>query len=82
MVHAVRKKLGTHFLDQELYTKVWNGWKRLDTIHLLLNHRYYMDPESTIKEFDLDNISSYNYTFGIIARDILNRSGLLRNINS
>ena len=33
-------------------TKSWKQWKKMDTIHLLINHRSYLDKDSPIKEFD------------------------------
>lgn len=58
-------------------TKSWKQWKKMDTIHLLINHRDYLDKESKIKQFDEKNIQNYEFTFGEIARDILNRSEIL-----
>lgn len=58
-------------------TKSWKQWKKMDTIHLLINHRDYLDKESKIKQFDEKNIQNYEFTFGEIARDILKRSEIL-----
>jgi hypothetical protein len=61
-------------LVNNLYKVNWPEWKTLDTIHLLINHRYYLDKESPIKEFDEINIKTYKYTYGEMVRDILNRT--------
>jgi hypothetical protein len=74
LAHAVKFKLGTHMLVNNLYKVNWPEWKTLDTIHLLINHRYYLDKESPIKEFDEINIKTYKYTYGEMVRDILNRT--------
>ncbi len=58
---------------RELYQSTWSGWKSLDTIHLMINHRYYMDKDSPIKEFDSENIKTYDKTYGFMCREILNR---------
>jgi hypothetical protein len=52
----------------------WKEWKSMDSLHLLVNHRYYLDKDSPIKVFNETNIQKYQFTFGQIARDILNRS--------
>jgi hypothetical protein len=49
----------------------------MKTVHLLLNHRHYLDKESPIKEFNEDNIKSYKYPYGSMARDIMNKIKLL-----
>jgi hypothetical protein len=56
-----------------LYKKNWKRWRNLDSIHLLINHRHYLDEKSPINEFDELNILNYSYTFGYMSRDVMNR---------
>ena len=64
-------------LFNELFLEYnWKKWKTLDSIHLLINHRSYLDKESPIKEFNETNIWTYNRTYGIMARKILRRVNL------
>jgi hypothetical protein len=49
----------------------WNNWKNFNTIHLMINHRYYMDKDATIKKFDETNIWTFNKTYGTMARILL-----------
>ena len=77
LAHAVKFKLGTHMLVHNLYKIYWREWKTLDSIHLLINHRHYLDKESPIKDFDENNIQTYNYTYGYMVRDILSRANNL-----
>lgn len=61
-------------LMRELYdTTGWHGWRSdFDTMHLLINHRSYLDPHyKHYPEFDETNIASYPYTFGEMARLML-----------
>ena len=78
LAHVVKEKLGTHMLIHNLFKSYWKGWKDLDTIHLLINHRSYLDKESPIKDFDEFNIKTYNYTYGFMVRDILDRQRLFK----
>ena len=65
----VKIRLGTKMHIDELFRKQnWNNWKELDCIHLLINHRSYLDKDSAIKEFDEKNIWTYNRTYGVIVR--------------
>ena len=75
LAHVVEKKLGTDMLMEELYEfKNWKEWTKYDAIHLLINHRSYLDINyNKTKEFDEFNIMTYNYTFGLMARQILNK---------
>ncbi len=73
LAHAVSRKLGTMNLIEELYMMNWTEWRSLDTMHLLINHRAYLDEESEIKEFDEANIQTYYFTYGEMCRDILSR---------
>lgn len=73
LAHRVRTKLGTHFLINELFLTRWPSYKSLDSMHLLINHRSYLDEKSPIKEFDHENIKTYNYTYGFMCREILDR---------
>ena len=51
LAHSVKYQLGTHMLIHKLYKSYWSDWIKLDSIHLLINHRSYLDKESPIKEF-------------------------------
>ena len=55
----------------------WNNRKNFNTIHLMINHRYYMDKDATIKEFDETNIWTFNKTYGTMARILLRKAKLL-----
>ena len=75
LVHQNKLDLGTQMLVGNLYyNKNWTEWKNMDAIHLLLNHRSYLDKDSPIKEFDEINLKNYTFTFGQIARDILQKA--------
>ena len=74
LAHAVKNKLGTHMLVHNLYKTYWPEWKSLDSIHLLINHRSYLDKDSPIKTFNEINIINYKFTYGYMVRDILNKS--------
>ena len=73
LVHRVKLKFGVHMLINQLYnSQVWDEWKSQDTIHLLMNHRYYLDPHfRDYPEFNQDNIKDYPYTFGQMARQVV-----------
>ena len=58
-------------LFNQLYRLQWKEWKNLTTIHLLINHRFYLDKTSPIKTFNELNIWTYNYTYGEMVRNIL-----------
>jgi hypothetical protein len=73
LVHAVVEKLGTSHLSDELYLMNWPKWRTLNTIHLIINQRDYLDPDSSIKEFNEENIQTYNFTYGFMCRDILRK---------
>lgn len=66
-------KLGTHDLTDQLYKKNWPGWKDLQTIHLMINHRFYLDETSRIKEFDEDNIQDYKFTYGAMCLTVMKK---------
>jgi hypothetical protein len=76
--HLVNDIFGVGYLTHQLYQdENWQEWKKMKTVHLLLNHRYYLDKESPIKEFNEDNIINYKYPYGSMARDIMNKIKLL-----
>ncbi len=60
-------------LMEELYEmNDWKEWIEYDTIHLLVNHRSYLDLNyNETKEFYEFNILNYNFTFGEMCRKIL-----------
>ena len=72
LAHIVPRLFGTHHLINELYKSNWPEWRQLHVIHLLINHRSYLDKESPIKEFDEKNILTFNYTYGEMCRFVLN----------
>jgi hypothetical protein len=75
LVHQNKLDLGTQMLVGNLYyNKDWKEWKDMDAMHLLLNHRSYLDKESPIKEFDEINIKNYTFTFGKITRSIFQKA--------
>lgn len=71
LAHSVPLKLGTHMLVKYLYKQYWPDWRHLDSIHLLMGHRSYLDKNSTIRVFDEKNIQSYNFTYGEMCREVL-----------
>jgi hypothetical protein len=73
LANLVEYKLGTHNLIVALYKLYWPEWTNLQTVHLLMNHRYYLDVESPIREFNETNIIGYNYTYGYMVRNITSR---------
>jgi hypothetical protein len=79
LIHRVKNRLGTENLIHKLYfDKNWKEYgKEFDAVHLLVNHRSYLDPKSPIKEFNETNIRDYEFSFGRIARDILLRSNVI-----
>ena len=60
-------------LINNLFKTYWAEYKSLDSIHLLINHRSYLDKESPIKEFNEENIKTYNFTYGEMCRNVLDR---------
>ena len=74
LIHRVKLKFGVHMLMRELYDSTeWPDWRRKqDTIHLLINHRSYLDPHfKQFPDFDEHNIQRYPYMFGQLARLVL-----------
>jgi hypothetical protein len=63
-------------LIEQLYYQNTQDWKKYTSIHLLINHRDYLDKDSPIKEFNEKNIWHYNYTYGDMARSILIKANL------
>lgn len=77
LCHRVKLRFGVHMLMRELYdTADWSDWKSQDTIHLLINHRSYLDPHyKEFPEFNEQNINHYPFTFGQMARLMINAKG-------
>ncbi|GAB6024895.1 hypothetical protein CHUAL_010003 [Chamberlinius hualienensis] len=71
IVHRVKLLFGVHMLANELYDTYWPEWTNQFTIHLLINHRSYLDEDSSIKDFDENNIKTFNGTYGEMARVVL-----------
>lgn len=79
IIHIEKEKLGAHSLFSQLYGMQWKEWRNYDSIHLLINHRSYLDSVSpNITEFNEVNILNYNYTYGEMVREIL---GKIKRIN-
>jgi hypothetical protein len=78
LAHRVDRLLGTHtkWFHNLYRLQNWKELKEFYTIHLLINHRSYLDKNSHIKEFNETNIWTYNRTYGVIARNILRRANL------
>ena len=72
LVHRVKLLFGVHMLVHNLYKSYWEDWRKQYAIHLLVNHRSYLDKEHLDKwpEFTAENIRDHNYTFGTMAREI------------
>jgi hypothetical protein len=72
LVNRVKLKFGLHNLAHKLYNIYWKDWKEQDCIHLLINHRHYLDTfYKDIPVFNEVNINSYNKTFGEMARSVI-----------
>ncbi|KAK2707930.1 uncharacterized protein LOC136028814 [Artemia franciscana] len=72
LVHRVRLQFGVHNLAHHLYNIYWSEWRKQDCIHLLINHRSYLDKfYKDIPVFNEVNIYSYNKTFGEMARSVI-----------
>ena len=59
---------------KELYdTTDWADWKsQFDTIHLLMNHRSYLDPHyKEMSKIGEHNIRDYPFAFGQMARSVM-----------
>ncbi|KAJ9587789.1 hypothetical protein L9F63_018772, partial [Diploptera punctata] len=72
LVHRVNYLFGVHIsFTAKLYKVYWKDWRTLYCVHLLTNHRYYLDKENyeQYPSFDEENIKNYNYTFGEMARE-------------
>ncbi|KAJ9587788.1 hypothetical protein L9F63_018771 [Diploptera punctata] len=71
LVHRVKLLFGVHMLVHNLYKSYWKDWRKQYAIHLLINHRSYLDEEHLDKwpVFTEKNIVYYNYTFGTMARE-------------
>ena len=74
IAHLVNYTFGIQIMYSKLYRqKNWADWRKMHSMHLLVNHRKMLDKKSPIKEFDEVNIQGFNFTFGIMAREILQR---------
>ena len=71
LVHRVKLLFGVHMLIHNLYKTYWEDWRKQFVIHLLINHRSYLDKEHLDKwpVFTAENIKSYTNTFGTMARE-------------
>ncbi|XP_046640742.1 uncharacterized protein LOC124326129 [Daphnia pulicaria] len=73
LIHRVKGDFGADTeVGSNLFTDPNYDWRRFDIIHMLMGHRYYMDPHfNETEEFDEGNIRTYRYTFGTMAREVL-----------
>uniref|UniRef100_A0A0P6DHA5 Sulfotransferase sult n=2 Tax=Daphnia magna TaxID=35525 RepID=A0A0P6DHA5_9CRUS len=78
LVHRVKVQFGADFdLSYNLYTYKEFDWRALDTIHLMINHRHYMDPYYNVTPFFDENVvKNYPYPFGGMAREMVAASGM------
>jgi hypothetical protein len=82
LARIVKIRLGTQNFVDHLFKMDWNGWRDLNSVHLMINHRYYLDKDSPIKEFNETNIWTYNRTYGVMVRTILRRANLFLPLNN
>ena len=75
LAHKVKNTFGTDILHMDcLFFEYCRDWrKKLEAVHLLINHRSYLDEESPIKEFDEFNVLNYSFTFGEMSREIIEK---------
>lgn len=69
LVHLVEEKFNNqyYYVLNLLYRSYYTNWKNLDAIHLLDRHNIFA---RTLNE---TSIQTFNYTYGVISRDILTR---------
>ncbi|KAK4002361.1 hypothetical protein OUZ56_004195 [Daphnia magna] len=84
LVHRVKVQFGADIsLSLNLYVEKKFDWRPLDTIHLMINHRSYMDPYyNETPSFDENVIKTYPYPFGEMAREMVAASGMNNFINA
>ncbi len=71
VANIVPREFGTLVYSDDLYRVHKKDIQTFYTIHLIFNHRYYLDAESPIKDFDDENIKNYTFPFGTLARTML-----------
>lgn len=75
IVHRVASDFGVQDLHYLLYVSDdcdWPDWRRMDTVHLLANHRWYLDPHfDHYRSFNERNVAHYPFTFGEMARLVM-----------
>ncbi|EFX86324.1 hypothetical protein DAPPUDRAFT_313305 [Daphnia pulex] len=78
LIHRVKVQFGADLvLSLNLYTKKEFDWRSLDTIHLMINHRSYLDPNyNQTPSFDEKIVQMYPYPFGEMAREMVLASGM------
>ena len=74
LVHRVKWRLGVGALTYHLYNSKWPLWRMaLDTVHLLVNHRSYLDDHyEEYPVFNESNIVHHPYTFGEMVLSVWN----------
>ncbi|XP_046640933.1 uncharacterized protein LOC124326253 isoform X2 [Daphnia pulicaria] len=73
LIHRVKGDFGAATgVSMSLYKNLKFDWRHLDVIHLLMNHRSYLDPNyNKTPVFDENNIRTYEYPFGDMVRHLL-----------
>ncbi len=72
IVHRVEKNFGVTVLLHMLYEELdWTEWKQMDTVHVISNHRFYLDSNfEHYPVFNERNILHYPFAFGEMARRV------------
>lgn len=76
IVHRVQRDFGVQVLLHQLYEEPgWIDWRQMDTVHLLFNHRFYLDAHfEYYPVFNERNIQHYPFAFGEMARLVWNNA--------
>ena len=71
LIHRVKLLFGVEGMIHHLYKSNWKDWRNQYAIHLMINHRSYLDKEHYKQwpEFDENNVKTFNCTFGTMAKE-------------
>ena len=74
LIHREKTRFGIHNMIGEMYQVADYPWEEnLDTVHLLANHRSYIDIHfKDYRYFNERNIIHFPYKFGEMALSVLN----------
>lgn len=75
LVHREKTRLGTTFMMREIFQQSKNflWYNELDCVHLLINHRHYLDMfYKDYRYFNERNILHYPFNFGEMTMRVLN----------